>query len=176
MNHEQQLQLQAYLDGELSDREARQVTDLLASSEEARNLFSELQFTKTALVENEPEFKVPESREFYWSKIQREIRREEIAAARKPEPISFFGWLQRIIVPTASVALVALFATVMINRSSNNEMTSPMAMQFGEVESALDDIGTMTFRSEAERMTVVWVYSRGNSDVAMDQSTFNSFE
>ena len=108
MNHEQQLQLQAYLDGELSDREARKVTDLLASSEEAQKLFAELQCTRTALVENEPEYKLPESREFFWSKIEREIRQSDPAPVESHSGVSIFAWLQRYLVPVSVAAVAAV--------------------------------------------------------------------
>ncbi|MBA4146824.1 MAG: hypothetical protein H0X66_01830 [Verrucomicrobia bacterium] len=154
MNHEQQLQLQAYLDGELSDRESRKVTDLLASNEEARNLFSELQFTRTALVENEPEFKLPESREFFWSKIQREIRQTEAAPVPTAAGVSVFAWLQRYLMPVSVVAVLAVIGIFAMSKSQPTQT----AYAFGEIEALNGDMDSITFRSEAERMTVIYLY------------------
>ena len=82
MNVDLGIKLQAHLDGELTGRDAQQVTALLESDAEARALFNELQQTRTMLKGNEPEFRLPESREFFWSKIEREVllppRDEEI--------------------------------------------------------------------------------------------------
>ena len=51
---------------------------------------------------------------------------------------------------------------VTIDRGPVNSVTS----QVGEVESMLDDMGVYTFRSQADEMTVVWVYNRDQSPVA----------
>ena len=77
INHETELKLQAYLDGELSSGEAKAVEDLSTHDADARALFEELKLTKSVLAENELEVRLPESRGFYWSKIQRQIEREE---------------------------------------------------------------------------------------------------
>ena len=49
MKLESELKLQAYLDGELSPRQARKVSAWLAQDQEAQQLFAELKNTKTAL-------------------------------------------------------------------------------------------------------------------------------
>ena len=81
MTEEQQLKLQAFLDGELPDPEAHEVAAWLARDADATALLGELRNTQKALVDFEPELKVPESREFYWSKIEREIHRLEPTTA-----------------------------------------------------------------------------------------------
>src|SRR5438874_12013740 len=93
MKHEEQLKLQAYLDGELSGREARAVAKLVALDARAQTLLAELRFTKASLAVNEPEIKLPESREFYWSKIEREIQRLETVPATRGT--YWFTWWRR---------------------------------------------------------------------------------
>jgi len=73
MNQDRELQIQALLDGELSGRQARKVEQWLAGDADAQALAQELKATKTALAQNEPLLALPETREFYWSKIQRQI-------------------------------------------------------------------------------------------------------
>ena len=93
MKQELQLKLQAYLDGELPDGEAREAADLLAQDAEARALLAELKNTRAALAGFEADIKLPESREFYWSKIEREIQRQSpmIEPERKfASPLAFF--------------------------------------------------------------------------------------
>ena len=81
MDRETELKLQAFLDGELSGDEAGRVEARLAQDTEAAALLAELKATNGALRVFEQELKLPESREFFWSKVEREIRRRE-----KPEP------------------------------------------------------------------------------------------
>src|SRR4029077_2677507 len=107
MNHDAELKLQAWLDGELSEREAAEVKDWLARDREAQLLLAELQNTGAALAGQEEGIKLPESREFFWSKISRDIERQERAAARTA---AGRPWLLRLMVPVGSLAAVALVA------------------------------------------------------------------
>ena len=75
MNEEQQLKLQAFLDGELPEREAREILAWTQRDGAAAALLAELKNTRQALVKSEPHLSVPESRDFFWSKIEREIQR-----------------------------------------------------------------------------------------------------
>ena len=90
MTIETQLKLQAYLDGELSVGEARQVEIWLAEDHDARSLLGELKNTKAALSSHSANVELPESREFYWNKIEREIQRLEKAES-VPPTVSIFG-------------------------------------------------------------------------------------
>lgn len=162
MNPEQALKLEAYLDGELSDREARHVSEWLAGDSEARLLFEELQMTKTVLAKNEPEIKLPESREFFWSKIEREISREATQPQRTPESVSIFTWLQRHLAPVAAGVAALLMAAFIGVQSLHHANAQVVA----EGESLLDDMGMMTYRSEADQMTIVWLYDNTDSQVA----------
>jgi anti-sigma factor RsiW len=70
-----ELELQAWLDGELSAPEARRIRRKIAGDAEARRLAAELQAIKSALAGNEMARTVPETRALYWDKIERQIRR-----------------------------------------------------------------------------------------------------
>ena len=76
MKHDLELKLQAWLDGELPAAEAEEMRRLAAADTEAAGLLAELQNTKAALLQNEPTVTVPETRAFYWSKIERQIQRQ----------------------------------------------------------------------------------------------------
>ena len=54
----------------------------LARDREAAALLEELRNTRAALAGFEAEVRLPESREFFWSKIEREIQRLEAPAPR----------------------------------------------------------------------------------------------
>ena len=94
IEREAQFKLMAYLDGELSEPESVEVREWLARDEEARALLAELQNTGAVLAGFEAGLKLPETREFFWSKIQREIERQERAPA-SAESVSLWGWLRQ---------------------------------------------------------------------------------
>jgi anti-sigma factor RsiW len=158
MNRETQLKLQAYLDDELAPAELREIAELLADNAEAKALCTELQATKDLVRGNELEMKLTESREFYWSKIAREIDRNE-RAQTAPERTYDFSWLRRWVLPLAGVAVLAALLTVWLQIPSS----SPSALRLAEtpdIETTVDDAGMNSFRSESEGISVVWVNSR----------------
>ena len=108
MDYNAQLKLQAWLDGELPEAEAREVAAQVARDREGAALAEELRNTRQALAGFEADVRLPESREFYWSKIAREIQRLE-AAPPKPAPQeSPFALFRRWLVPASAVALVVI--------------------------------------------------------------------
>jgi anti-sigma factor RsiW len=150
MNVDLGIKLQAYLDGELASSDARAVSTLLESDASARALFEELQQTRTLLRSNEPEFRLPESREFFWSKIEREIGRAE--AVTPAQRGGWFAFLRRHLAATAGVGVavaVTLFAALQMNWVSPD--------LFEEIENPLEDTGSFSFRSESQQMTLVWI-------------------
>lgn len=167
MNLDQTLQLQSYLDGELSSGESRQVTELLAKDAEARAIFEELKMTRTALAGNELEIKLPESRDFYFSKIKRQIEAEERRAqpVRSSVQMPLLARLARYILPVGGLAAAAA-ALMFIERSPSNASYVP-----GEGESS-GEMAAYTYRSQSDRMTVVWLQdsSSGTSDSLQNDS------
>jgi len=156
MKLESELELQAYLDGELSPRQARKVAAAVAQDEPARLLLAELKWAKTAMAGAEPELKVPETPEFYWSKIRREIERVEQPAQPKLAPRFLLAW-RRMMAPLAGVALVT-FLTVYSFRLYDGAQTAKRHPAI--VENLSEHTGAYSFRSQAENMFVVWVYDR----------------
>jgi anti-sigma factor RsiW len=153
MNRELQLKLQAYVDGELSGREARRVEDLVAQDPSAKALLAELRFTKAFVSANEPQLALPESREFYWNKIQRAISSQPAATLADRIWEGFLAW-RRYLAPVAATALVTLVAVGTIN------FTEKEPWRLAEVENLSEHTGSFSFRSHAENMFVVWVYEK----------------
>lgn len=150
MKTEEMLRLQSYLDNEVSSAEGREIASWLARDAEAAALYEELKTTKTLLApENEPVVAVPDSRDFYWSKIAREIERTEREPAREYSPRP---WWIRILAPTAGAAALALILLTSIS-------TSPRVVH--QERSDLEN-GTITFRSKDNSMTLVWISSDGS--------------
>ena len=158
MNLEQQLRLQAWVDGELSDGEARQVADLIASDESARALVGELRIAKTFLVGNEPEVKFPESPDFFWSKVRREIERVENVPAEAPRVSWVHAW-RRMLAPLSGVALVAFLSVVSLSVFQRGEIDDSMKYMV-EVENLSEDVGSISYKSQSENMFVVYLYDK----------------
>lgn len=152
MKTEEMLRLQAYLDNEVSSAEGREIASWIARDGEAAALYEELKATKTLLApENEPAVAVPDSREFYWSKIAREIERVEREPAREYTPRP---WWIRILAPAVGAAALALIVFTSIS-------TNPHITAVHQERSDLEN-GTITFRSKDNSMTLVWISSDGS--------------
>jgi anti-sigma factor RsiW len=149
MTEEQQLRLQAFLDGELPEKDTRDIAAWLAADADATALLGELRNTRKALVDFEPELKLPESREFYWSKIKREIERSAPVAA-PAQSVSPFAWVRRILLPLGAVATIALAGIITFHQFSGG--ARPV-----QVNAILADAGAFTYRDESQGMTVVWL-------------------
>ena len=151
MDFDAQLKLQAYLDGELPEKEAAEVARWVASDQEAALLLVELRNTRASLVGYDKRVQLPETREFYWSKIQREIARLEPAEIVAPKA-SDWSWISRLLKRAGAVAAVAAFALL-------------AAGQFGwlgsspgpAAESALADNEAFSYRDESTGTTLVWL-------------------
>ena len=122
----------------------------IARDTEAKSLYEELKATKELLnPQNEQPVVLPESREFYWSKIQRAIEHveREPVQTQAPRP-----WFVRLLAPLAGAAALAVFVFTSIS------FNSPIA-HFVEQESTSEN-GTITFRTKDNPgMTLVWISS-----------------
>ena len=167
-NQDSQLKLQAFLDGELSGRDAAEVRDWLARDAGAQALLTELCNTSTALAGNEPGYRVPEGRDFYWSKIERAIELQERRPAATAAP-SWFAWLQRHLVSVGGVAALSCVLAILALRSDG-------AGQIGRVELASDDMGSYTFRDQQQKMTMVWLYDRASDSEFTDNADLASVQ
>ena len=160
MEYEAQLKLQAFLDGELPEGEASKVTDWVARDREAAALLEELRNTRGALAGFEAGIQLPESREFFWSKVQREIQRLETPAP-KPAPTPLFALLRRILVPASALAL-ALVAGVVFMQPAGPFGRSASA----GIETALADAGAFTYHDYSAGTTLVWLSYPADNEVA----------
>ncbi len=130
--------------------------ELIARDRDAQALFDELSNTKAALAGHEAEVKLPETREFYWSKIQREIARLEAPAAEAaPEPrVSWTGWMLRRWLPVSGLVAASCAVVLFMLLSGNTQA------QLAEMELNSDKMGAYTFRDQKEKMTMIWFYDR----------------
>lgn len=170
MDDKTQLQLQAWLDGELPEAEARKVAAQAAQDREAAALAEELRHTRQALAGFEAGIRLPESREFYWSKIAREIERRE-AAPPEPAPREFsFALLRRWLAPASALALVVIAGLLLVRPPAPAGRSAE-----AESETALADAGVFTYRDYAAGATLVWLSYPADNEVAdgSDLGTLN---
>jgi anti-sigma factor RsiW len=174
LTDEQQIKLQAYLDGELSARAARRVERWLAADAEARALAGELRNTRQALAGNETAVTLPETRGFYWSKIEREVKRLETAKpapaivrltawlrgrvgilARREAPVASGSglWWKRVLVPAVAVACLVMIVGVAVKQFGGRPGG---AVGKHELVAALTDSGAITYRDDSTGVTLVW--------------------
>ena len=161
MDYQEQLKLQAYLDGELPEPKAREVANWLARDKDATALLAELGNTRKAIAGFEDGIKLPEMREFYWSKIEREIQRQERPA---PEPVPaapLLARLRRLLVPAAGLALLAI-AGILATRGP--------AGRTGSTETALADSGAFTYHDFNSGTTLVWLSYPADNELALNDA------
>lgn len=152
MTDQRKLEIQAWLDGELPAAEAEAIQRLTQTDPQAAQLTRELGWVRSWLAAGEVPRPLPESREFYWSKIQRAIEASasEVTAADQTRMASW-RWLRWLVPAGLAVALALVFLTSTPPPSQNAVLTP------SEIDSPREDQGTITFRSDSEQMTVVWI-------------------
>ena len=167
MDYKDQLKLQSYLDGELPEAEARQLADRLGQDQEGSALLNELRQTRQALAGFEQEIKLPEAREFYWSKIQREIQRQEVAAPAPTSGTPWFYRLRRLLMPAAGLAMISLLALIATREAGGPGDPS--------VETALEDSGAFTYHDDSAGATLVWLSYPADNE-GSDEDDLNSLD
>lgn len=158
IDHDSQLRLQAYLDGELPEAESRRTRTWLEEDPEAKALVAELEGTVGLLAGYESEVLLPESREFFWSKIEREIRASSPVMTRPRRFSLLAGW--RFLVPASSIAALILVALLAVWGTEN---TNPAN------ESTVSDPGALTYRDYAAGATLVWLSYPAESELADEE-------
>jgi anti-sigma factor RsiW len=167
MSEEQQLKLQAYLDGELPEREAREILKWTQRDGEAAALLAELKNTRQAMAGAAPQMQVPESREFYWSKIAREVQYP------KPQRTSatdgaIFAALRRFLLPASAVATLVIAGLFAHFNTPNLGLESVADADTPTVETAMADSDATTYRDASEGTTLVWFSSTADNSSAQN--------
>ena len=152
MTEQQTHEIQAWLDGELPAAEAAAMLRLTQTDPAAAQMAQELRRVRSWLAAGEMSRTVPESREFYWSKIQRAIEgRAGAATAADQARVAGWRWLRWLVPAGLAAALAVVLLTSKPPPPQNAGLVPP------EIDSPQEDQGTMTFRSDSEQMTVVWL-------------------
>src|SRR5438105_474009 len=155
MDYDAQLKLQSYLDGELPEAEAREMANWLAQDREAVALFAELRNTRQAMVGLEVGVALPESREFFWSKIEREIYRLEQPQPARPALPMFAAW-RRFLMPAGAVAALAMATLLGVFNGSQGPIP----------EMAVADPSALTYHDFSAGTTLVWLSYPAENELA----------
>lgn len=166
MDYQDQLKLQAYLDGELPESESRETANRLARDQDAAALLKELRQIHQAMAGFEDSIRLPEARDFYWSKIKREIQRQDSPAAEIRPSVPLIARLRRLLVPAAGLALLVIAGIVATQGPS--EETAP-------IETALADPGAMIYHDYSAGATFVWLSYPADKEMS-DEDDFGTFE
>jgi hypothetical protein len=160
MDYKAQLKLQAMLDGELPEAEARQVANGVARDREALALQTELRQTRQALAGHETGVTLPESREFYWSKIKKQIERLEPATA-EPIRVPLHARLSRYLWPAGALAVLIFGAALFVSQRTG---------AFPAAELATADTGAFTYRDYSAGATLIWLSYPAEEKLAKEPS------
>jgi negative regulator of sigma E activity len=124
MKHEDKLRIQAWMDSELAPKEAARIATLIEQNPEALALSEELRVVENALHLGEKPAILDDSRDFYWSQIERQIDAEEPLPEPYAAPVFASGNLLRWMVPVGSLGAIVL---LMINFGVMNPKVQPSA-------------------------------------------------
>ena len=108
MKHEDKLRIQAWMDGELAPKEAAQIATLIEQNPEALALSEELRVVENALHFGEKPVILDDSRDFYWSQIERQIDAEEPLPEPYAVPVTVSSNLLRWMVPAGSLGAIVI--------------------------------------------------------------------
>ena len=136
------------------------MADWVARDREAAALLEELRNTRGALAGFEADIRLPESREFFWSKVQREILRLENIGPR-PAPPPLFALLRRFLIPASALALMLITGMLFLWPGSPLARTATAG-----IETALADSGAFTYRDYSAGTTLVWLSYPAENEVA----------
>ena len=163
MDYDAQLKLQAWLDGELPELEAREMGRRLERDAEAAALAQELRNTQQALAGLEADVRLPESREFFWSKLEREIRRLETPGPERASLPLLARW-RRFLASASAIALVTIVGLLAIQQSGGLRLSGGT-----EMETTVADTGAFTYRDYSAGATLVWLSYPAEEEAADDE-------
>ncbi len=152
------LKLQAWLDGELPPGEARDIERTVAEDPAAAALLRELKLIKTAVREFDGHPKLPEAREFFWSKIERSIAAQERAAESAATRAGWRILFKRFLVPAFGVAMVVIAGMLAVPRQTPAN---------SRIVTASSGEPAFVYHDDAGGTTLVWLTYPADTEVAM---------
>ena len=151
--NEIELKIQALVDGELTEFEAGKLRDRIKNDVRLQVLHERLMQMKDLISKHEMPRVLPESSDFYWSKISQKIEVGGSAAQSSAQSLGM-KWVFRRLAPLLGIASVALLITL---QGPNLPDLGIVLDHNHELELLADEIDVMTFNSADDSMSVVWI-------------------
>ena len=156
---DRELLLQAYVDGQLDPSEVDQVGRMIQEDPAVLETIEEFRRLSQLCSLADRQVTVPMPRGPYWTRIQSQIADAPSSVVEPPlqRITSWLDLLLKFAVPSAAV--FALVTTLFLL----NPISTPHSKDFvvlsidHEIETLSEDASYMTFRSEQEGLTVVWL-------------------
>lgn len=154
------LRIQSLVDGELSASEASAVQRELDSDPSARAVYDSLVKLRTVVRQGDIQRNVPVAGDFYWQQIARRIEREagsfvESAPVESPD-LGLSSLVRRFFPAFGTLAALLLVTGVVWFQFGGAERYARLATNH-DIERTSQEVATISFRSESEGITVVWV-------------------
>ena len=168
MNEALAIRIQAHLDGELSLEASKHLLTELESNAEGKKLLEAFQAENSLLnAVAEKEHSLPVAHSYFWKGIAEEIASDtdnSIQTSTGPVVEPWKRWLSWLL-PAAGAACVALVAIMQGLTPGSTGTTSGdgdrsklrRAPSFHEIDSRQQNAGFISFRSESEGVSVVWI-------------------
>lgn len=150
-----ELEIQSWVDGELAPEAEQRLSQRLRDDPNLAQLAQNLRAFSQLLRTEAPTPQVPDSRDFYWSRIRRGI---EAAGNPAPTPTRapFTRWLAWL-VPAGAVALTITLLLPPPSPTADPIPVTRQALTDHEVETPSSDISSLTFYAAQDGMTIVWL-------------------
>ncbi len=148
MDQDWQLKVQSFVDGQLNEAGMSEIAALIARDPDVAALVRELKHTRQALAGGESLRPLPESREFYWSKIERQIARMEPESS-VPVTASSLVLLRRWLLPAGGVATLVAVGFFLAGGSGTQAGSQWQAEYAG--------VSALTYYDYEEGTTLMWL-------------------
>jgi hypothetical protein len=161
MKNETYLELQACLDGERDAQRCAELEAQCAQEPELGALRDQILQSRELLRQNEPDHRVPVSREFYWRQIERQITPENPPHTASSPWIPSWGAALRWLVPIGGLAAaVALFQLPDSPDPASQKTTSARSVETTQLalNSGTPESTSVEYRSESDGVTIHWIH------------------
>ena len=154
--NETELKVQALVDGELTGREAEDLRARIETDDGLRKLHARLTAVRGLMAGAELLRTLPESGDFHWSQISGAIEREDREVKRLARPVPGMNRLLRWVTPLAGVGCILLLLTLLSRHNDPPALDILLGSDY-ELELSDDEIDVMTFNTEDDAMSIVWL-------------------
>lgn len=154
------LKIQAWFDGELPPGEAEAARILAESDPTLRELGQELiQLQKLLKQGGETPRELPESPDFYWFQIRREIEAHAAIPSRTVPgplaPVTLWPWIKGHLLQLGGLAAVCVAVWAGISWDSRFSSDPPALIE--DPMATWPGISTMSFYAQNDNISVIWV-------------------